>query len=137
MNPSLPPPALPSWIERMGIGTATLCVLHCLAAPALFTLAGLGSPLAEAAEMPLLLFSFLFAGYTFCSGVQLHGRRRLLLLPLAAAMLVASGWGIAAHYERMCVAGGAILLATGHWLNHRLCRLCTHGAERREAYGKC
>lgn len=131
MSHSLPPLPLLSWLGRLGIGLATVCVLHCLAAPVLLSLVGVGLPAAEAVEAPLLLSSLLFAGYTSCVGVRLHGRRRLLLLPLAAAALVASGWGSAtARYERMLVASGAMLLAAGQLFTHHLCRTCTHCTQR-------
>ncbi|MCS6924844.1 MAG: MerC domain-containing protein [Candidatus Binatia bacterium] len=123
-----------SRVEGMGIWTATACALHCLTASFLLAalpLAGLGFSLAEAVEAFLLLSSFLIAGYTSCVGIRIHGRRWLLLIPLAAATLVASGWGsAAARSERICAASGAILLAAGQVFNRYLCRTCCDRVEQ-------
>ncbi|HEX2532683.1 MAG TPA: MerC domain-containing protein [Chitinophagaceae bacterium] len=113
-----------SQADRLGIGAALACVLHCVGLPLLsgvFALGGL-----EALENPWL--EGLFLAVSFCAGFWALGRgcrRHRQVMPL---VLFLAGFGllvfhqVQAEYVLLSVPVSATLLISAHVMNYRLCR---------------
>jgi hypothetical protein len=115
-------------LDSLAIGASTLCLVHCLALPALLILApALAAYLAIPEEFHLLalIVAVPTSLIALSTGYRRHGQRwpgaiivpglLLMLLGLVAASTI---WA-----ETAFTVTGAILLAVGHAINWRAARL--------------
>jgi hypothetical protein len=115
------------WFDRLAIGASTLCLLHCLALPALLVAVPALSVLLAVPE-GFHVLAFALAVPTSAAALGLgHCRHRRMrpalvaLLGLAAIGIGALGrWSGAA--ETAITVAGSLLLAAGHTFNARAMR---------------
>ena len=117
-----------SVLDRVGACASTACAVHCILLPFLITalpFVGLGVLASTAFELSMIGFSVTLATLSFCWGSRLHGEWRTLLFVLSALALFLFGHEVEGplHWVVMAIGGGA--LATGHFINRKLCRTCT------------
>lgn len=126
------------WIDRLGLGLATLCALHCLAtALVLISFPALWLKLRYQAPQYLWLFEAerWIAGLSLAIAalalllalrrLRAPGARSLLLLG-AGGVSAGLWWPALAHslWSVPAVSGGALLIALGHYLQLRGWRRC-------------
>lgn len=116
--------------DRLGISLSGLCVVHCLAVPALLIAlprVSLGGLEGEWVHVALLAAAIPVSSTAFWRGLRLHGCAYpsaiggMGLAILAAALILPSSEAS----ERVVTVAGALVLAAGHWRNHHLS--CTPG----------
>jgi hypothetical protein len=127
-----------AWVDRLGLGLATLCALHCLAtALVLISFPALWLKLRYQAPQYLWVFeaerwiaaaSLVLAGLALLLALRRFRARSARLLLLAGAAAVSAGlwWPPLAHslWSVPAVSGGALLIALGHYLQLRGWRRC-------------
>lgn len=126
------------WIDRLGLGLAMLCALHCLATAAVL----IGFPalwLKLRYQVPQYLW--LFEAERWIAGFSLGIAALALLLafrrleaPTARSLLLVGAGGVSAGlwwsplahslWSVAAVSGGALLIALGHYLQLRGWRRC-------------
>jgi hypothetical protein len=126
------------WIDRLGLGLAVLCALHCLATAAVL----IGFPalwLKLRYQVPQYLW--LFEAERWIAGLSLGIAALALLLafrrleaPGARSLLLVGAGGVSAGlwwsplahslWSVPAVSGGALLIALGHYLQLRGWRRC-------------
>jgi hypothetical protein len=116
------------WIDVLGATVSVACAIHCSIFPLLVSvlpLLGLGFLLGEGVEKFFLATSIVLAVSSFSWGVRYHRRFYVFLFLVSAAALIIAGrlW-VDDRFEIPLVVCGAVVLAAGHFLNRRLCRLC-------------
>jgi hypothetical protein len=117
-----------SWLDAVGTTVSVACAIHCSLFPLLFTvlpLIGWGFLLGDGLELVFLITSFVLAVSSFGSGFRAHRRFCIFTFLLSASVLILMGrlW-VDTGYEVPLVVSGTLVLAAGHLLNMRLCRLC-------------
>jgi len=115
-----------------GITLSGVCILHCLAVPALlifFPVFGREFiPAEDKTHAFLLAFILGIAGLAFVSGYRVHGQKRPVLWMAGGATLVVYA-SFFAHdqlghlWEPVVAILGSLALIRAHILNHR-CRTC-------------
>jgi len=115
------------WYDRLGIGAATVCAVHCALLPfsfALLSLLGIGFLASHAFELVFVVFSSLFGVLSVAHSLRHHGR-------FFAWGLLVPGLGIlwferlipAIHEQPMAhaavMSAGGLLVAAAHWVNLR------------------
>lgn len=127
-----------AWVDRLGLGLATLCALHCLGtALVLISFPALWLKLRYQAPQYLWVFeaerwvaaaSLALAGLALLLALRRFRARGARFLLLAGAAAVAAGlwWPALAHslWSVPAVSGGALLIALGHYLQLRGWRRC-------------
>lgn len=118
----------PLWLDRLGVCLSLACAVHCMSVPVLLSLlpvVGLGVLGDESVEALFLVMSSILAVASLCWGYRLHRRvRTFLLLGAAMAFIAAGRFLVGDGLESICVVMGAGLLASGHFVNRRLCTAC-------------
>ena len=117
-----------SWLDAVGTTVSVACAMQCSLFPLFVTvlpLMGLGFLPGDDLERVFLVTSFVLAVSSFGSGFRAHRRFHIFVLLLSAALLIVTGrlW-VDASYEAPLVVSGTLILAAGHLMNRRLCRLC-------------
>ena len=117
-----------SWIDSLGTTVSVVCAIQCSLFPLLVTvlpLIGLGFLLGDGLERVFLITSLVLAVSSFGSGFRAHRRFYIFAFLLSASVLILTGrlW-VDPSYEVPLVVSGMLVLAAGHLLNRRLCRLC-------------
>jgi len=117
-----------SWFDTFGTTVSIACAIQCSIFPLLvgvLPLIGLGFLLSDGIERFFLATSAVLAIGGFTWGYRYHRRFYVFLFLVSAAALVIAGrlW-VSDRYEIPLVVSGALVLAVGHFLNRRLCRLC-------------
>ena len=114
-------------LDQLGAGLSLACAAHCLLSPLLvpaLAVSGLGFLADEMTEVALLSCAVILALSNLCWAFRLHKSGRPLLLLAAALVAIAAGRLYA--QDGTLVVAGAVILATGHLLNRRLCQTCRH-----------
>jgi carbon starvation protein CstA len=150
------PSRMQSWLDRLAIGFAGVCGIHCLLTPVLlvvFPLIGSTFFVDERFHLWMLYVVIPTTTLAVFLGCRRHKDRRVVLFSSLGLMLLVAGVWVAHpdgehahecteehdhaeyHHEHehhvwgtwLSVAGG-IFLVSGHWRNHRLCRKdhCCH-----------
>lgn len=115
-------------LDQLGAGLSLACAVHCLLTPLLgpvLAVSGLSFLVDTMTEMVLLSFAVILALSNLCWGFRLHKSGRPLSL-LAAAVVAITAGRLYDAQEIPLVAAGAVILATSHLLNRRLCQTCLH-----------
>jgi hypothetical protein len=116
------------WIDSLGATVSVACAIQCSLFPLLVSvlpLIGLGFLLGDGLERVFLITSLVLAMSSFGSGFRAHRRFYIFAFLLSASALILTGrlW-VDPSYEVPLVVSGTLILAAGHLLNRRLCRLC-------------
>ena len=112
--------------DQLGMTCSGLCMVHCLAMPALLAIGGLGAigefMASRAFHVALLLPVVLLAAISLPSAYLGHRRPLPLVLGvLGLAVLVSAQ--LAPHWwERPGTVAGGLLVVAAHLANHRYCR---------------
>lgn len=124
-----------AWIDVLSTTISIACAIQCSIFPLLVSilpLLGLGFLLGDGVEKFFLVTSIVLAVSSFIWGFRYHRRFYVFLFLVSAAALIMAGrlWADA-QFEIPLVVCGALVLAAGHFLNRRLCRLCATCAAHR------
>ncbi|MDY7026034.1 MAG: MerC domain-containing protein [Pseudomonadota bacterium] len=116
--------------DLFAIGLSMACAVHCLLLP--FLLVFMPSALAmvldnEAFHTWMLIAVIPLSFFALTLGCRQHKRYQLLALCSVGLLLMVSAvlWGeswFGELGEKFLTLAGALFVALGHWLNHRLCR---------------
>jgi hypothetical protein len=114
--------------DKIGMCLSLSCAAHCAAAPLLIAglaAAGFELALGDFWHSLFLLGTCLLAAANFTRSFRRHRRPEIWPLFLLAATTLAAGrFAGEGPHETMLMAGGGLLLAVCHLLNHRYCREC-------------
>ena len=117
-------------VDRAGMALSLCCGLHCLLTPLLVGFAAtlpIGVLFEESTEAALLTVAVVTGAVSLAPSYLLrHRRKRCLgIFAVGAGLLALAKLGDVGHeLEPWTVASGAVLLATAHLVNLRLCRQC-------------
>jgi hypothetical protein len=118
-----------SW-DVAGMVVSALCVLHCIAVPALLSftvfssLAFLGDSSTE--YVILVASALLGTGSLLPSYFRHHQKLTAICILLAGFLLIGLGrFNVTDVYETILTSAGAVAVASAHFCNWRLCR--SHG----------
>jgi hypothetical protein len=93
---------------------------------------GLGFLLGDGVEKIFVATSVIFAVSSFTWGHRYHRHYYVLLFLAAALALTGTGrFWVDERYETPIVISETLVLAAGHFLNRRLCRLCEECSHKR------
>jgi hypothetical protein len=99
-----------------------LCAAHCALLPLL--VAFLPALALEPVESALLIASMLLAVFCHALGFRIHGRGAPVAVVICGlALVLASRWAFESPAEFLTI-GGALVMASSHWLNSRFCATC-------------
>ncbi|HEX7153160.1 MAG TPA: MerC domain-containing protein [Thermoanaerobaculia bacterium] len=116
--------------DRFGCSLSAACAVHCLVTPLFVTFLSI-SPLAEEAELPMIVVALALAAITFSAGfVRNTALLPLTLLVIAGPLMIASRCVEHPWLETSLLVAGAVLLSIGHIVNLRRGHDCS-------ATGKC
>jgi hypothetical protein len=118
-------------LDRAGVVASLVCALHCALTPmliGLLPLAGLGLLADERTEWVFIAAAFVIGALSLLPSYARRHRRPLPLVvfTLGAGLIlgVRLVGGEESKFEIPAVAGGALLIAAAHLVNHRLCLAC-------------
>jgi cobalt-zinc-cadmium efflux system protein len=124
-------------VDQIGAVVSVACAAHCLAAPFLLLAFASVHGLTQAHDTLhrcLVLGSVLLGVLSLGRGFRHHRRRRVLVFLALATLLLAAGQsGPEGPVETVLTVVGALVLATGHWVNYRLWDACALQPIRRRA----
>lgn len=119
--------------DQFAIGLSAVCAIHCVVLPVLMVmLPSLASlPLQnEAFHLWMVIIVVPTSVYALFMGCKQHKRYRLLVFGLVGIALLVSAVVIGEEtlgiWEKVITLTGAMILATGHYLNFRECRKHSH-----------
>ena len=116
-------------LDKVGATTSSLCAIHCLLMPLVITmlpLLGLSFLASEPVELGLLGSSAVIGTLSLCMGYKIHGSK-IALSVLATGIAILAMSHISHHADTglgwLPFLGG-ILVASAHFVNHKLCKSC-------------
>jgi MerC mercury resistance protein len=117
-----------SWMDSLGTTVSIACAIQCTFFPlliAVLPLVGLGFLAGDGIEKIFIVASVILAASGFSWGVRHHRRFYIFLFLICGLSLIFTGriW-VPDRFEIPFVVSGTMVLAAGHVLNRRLCRLC-------------
>ncbi|HEY7558687.1 MAG TPA: MerC domain-containing protein [Candidatus Binatia bacterium] len=120
--------ALQSRVDSLGAGVSIACAIQCALFPLLIgvlPLIGLGLLAQDGVETVFLATSIVLALGSFSWGFLQHRQLYIFLFLIGGLTLIFIGraW-VDEGSENSFVVPGMLVLAAGHVLNRRLCRLC-------------
>ena len=135
LSPSTPVSSNSGWrwnplaiLDSIGGTISFACAVHCLLLPFIVTLLpllGLTFLAHSVFEVFMISLSLTLATASFCWGSRVHGEWKTILFVAAAAVLFFFGHEASGAYHWTFMGIGGLALASGHYLNHRLCQTCT------------
>jgi len=109
---------------------APFSVRSCRCSFGVLPLLGLGFFVGDGIEKIFVATSIIIAVSSFSWGFRYHRRFHIFVFLVSAVALISIGWlEIDELYETPIVISGTLVLAAGHFLNRRLCRLCKECAD--------
>jgi MerC mercury resistance protein len=128
MNEKSSPLAAPLWLDSFGTTVSVACAIQCTLFPlmiGIFPLLGLGFLVGDEVEKVFLGSSIVLAVSSFSWGFRHHRRFYIFVFLISGLGLIFFGrFGLKENFELPFVLSGALLIARGHLINRRLCRLC-------------
>ena len=125
-------------LDKAGMIASVTCAIHCMIMPLIITLLpifGLSLFATEEFEWILLIISAILGVTSLCFGFKKHKSYRAFSFLGIGLSLIVIGRLMHEHVERVngfhfdlyliFLVIGAILVATSHWLNNRLCNACS------------
>lgn len=129
MGEKLSAVATHSWLDSIGAAVSFTCAIHCSVLPLLIgvlPLLGLSFLLDHEIESIFLVAAVVLGGSSFGVGFRAHRRMYVFLFLVGALTLIFMGRQLVdERLELPLVVGGSLVLAAGHFVNRRLCRLCS------------
>jgi hypothetical protein len=129
-----------SWIDSLGATVSIACAIQCSVFPLLvgvLPLLGLGFLLGGGVEKIFAATALVLAVSSFTWGFRYHRRYHIFVFLLSALALISAGrYWVDERYETLIVISGTAVLATGHFLNRRLCRRCKECAHEKTSAGE-
>jgi hypothetical protein len=126
-----------SWIDSFGATVSIACAIQCSIYPLLIgvlPLVGLGFLLNDHMETIFLVTAIMVGIGSFAQGFRAHHRMYVLLFLAGAMTFIFIGrQSVDQEFELLLVVSGSLVLATGHFVNRRLCRLCAECNSKRAA----
>jgi len=117
-----------SWVDSFGATVSIACAIQCAIFPLLIgvlPLLGLGFLLGDEVETTFLVTAIVLGISSFVMGFRNHRRMYVFLFLVGALTLIFVGRQLVdQQLELPLVVSGSLVLATGHFVNRRLCRLC-------------
>ena len=115
-----------SW-DVVGFSASVICAIHCLALPVLLmvsSISGLQVLHNHTIENFVLAFSAAIGSVSIIPGWRKHHRKTapLFVFGCGLSMIIISRLDLALLAETLLTTVGAVLIATSHWVNWRLCR---------------
>jgi hypothetical protein len=122
-----------SWLDSLGTTVSITCAIQCVLFPLLINflpLLGLSFLAGDGVEKLFIVTSIALAIASFYSGARYHKKLHIFLFLIGGVALIFTGraW-VDVNFEVPFVVSGTSVLAVGHLLNRRLCRLCGACAE--------
>jgi hypothetical protein len=122
-----------SWLDSLGTTVSIACAIQCVLFPLLVSilpLLGLSFLAGDGVEKVFIVTSIALAIASFYSGARYHKNLHIFLFLIGGVTLIFVGrlW-VHMNFEVPFVVSGTSVLAAGHLLNRRLCRLCSTCAE--------
>jgi hypothetical protein len=120
-------------VDRIGIWTSTLCVIHCLLTPVLFSLSAVSAhflPSEERTHRTLAVAIAALGAIALVKGYRRHRSSRVLVLMVIGLLFILGGayWGnhLPSHIAEVLVTlvGSGFMIAA-HRTNHTFCRDCS------------
>jgi hypothetical protein len=120
-------------VDRIGIWTSTLCVIHCLLTPVLLSLSAVSAHFLPSEERTHRTFAVAIAAIgaiALVKGYRRHRSPRVLVLMIVGLAFIFGGayWGdhLPSHAAEVLVTlvGSGFMIAA-HRSNHTFCRNCT------------
>lgn len=116
--------------DKTAIGLSLLCTLHCLALPFAFVLFPSVAALQmnnEAFHLWMILAVLPTSVYALTMGCRKHKQAHLLAIGLLGLACLISAVFLGDYFfgemgEKILTLIGAVILAYGHYRNHRLCQ---------------
>jgi hypothetical protein len=132
MTAELKTTATASLADRTGIWLSSLCMVHCLATPALLSFSSVLAhllPGEESIHRSLATLVAAMGAIALIRGFRVHGRRRTLACMAAGLGFIFLGaWfgdRLPSHVCEMLVTmTGSLLMIAAHRMNHTFCRDC-------------
>jgi hypothetical protein len=117
-----------SWVDSLGASVSIACAIQCTLFPLLIgvlPLVGLGFLTGDGVEKVFLASSMILAVAGFSWGFRHHKNLYIFLFLIGGLLLIVTGrvW-VDENSEILFVVSGTLVIAGGHLLNRRLCRLC-------------
>jgi MerC mercury resistance protein len=117
-----------SWLDALGTTVSVACAIQCTLFPLVISvlpLLGLGFLAGDGVEKVFLGTSAVLGLSSFSWGFRYHRQLYIFLFLISGLALIFFGrvW-VQESFEILFVVSGAFVLASGHLLNRRLCRLC-------------
>ncbi len=125
-------PKVRATADVIGIGLSALCLIHCLALPALLALAPAilkRLPGDDTTHRGLAVAIGLTGCLAFRSGYRVHHNRWVpglfaLGMALISSAVILGDTALSGYGEIVTTVCGGILLVTAHIFNHSFCRFC-------------
>lgn len=117
-----------SW-DTFGIGVSTVCMIHCLAVPVLFSILPLSSVLPGLHGWVHPIFMATLLPVIYFAAKKSHYDRLITGLLVGGFLMLAAGW-IGGHewfgheFETVTTIVGSVVLVAGHWRNYRHHQTC-------------
>ena len=126
-----------SWVDSFGATLSIACAIQCSIFPLLIgvlPLVGLEFLLNQHVETFFLVTAIVVGIGSFAQGFRAHRRMYVLLFLAGAMTLIFIGRQLVdQEFELPLVVSGSLVLATGHFVNRRLCHLCVECNSKRAA----
>ncbi len=111
-------------MDKLGICTSFLCIVHCISLPILYVF-GLESMLLivdqEWMEITILLLSFIIGGISFIAGFRKHHQHFVPVLFVAGYLLIVNGESVSHSWLALILSiSGALVIAYAHYHNLNL-----------------
>jgi len=116
-------------IDRLGIMAAIACAVHCAALPLLVTslpLIGLEFLANIWVEISMICISILLGCYSLSKSYPKHHSLTPTILLLIGFIFIAVGHFLLHDFEAFFIPIGGLIIATGHFVNWRSLKSCTH-----------
>ena len=137
MDEKLSVAATHSWLDSLGAAVSFTCAIHCSVFPFLIgvlPLLGLDFLLDREVEIIFLTAAVVLGVSSFGVGFRAHRRMYVFFFLLGALALIVMGRQLGdERLELPLVVCGSLVLAAGHFVNRRLCRLCSDCDPRRDS----
>lgn len=132
--------ALP--VDRIGIWTSTLCVIHCLLTPIVLSISTVSAhflPSEERTHRSLAVIIATVGALALVRGYRSHGSLRVLLIMMAGLVCIFTGayWGdrLPSHrVEVLVTLIGSGFMISAHRMNHTFCRQCSCASNPRDGF---
>ena len=128
--------------DTLGTAASLLCLIHCVLMPIIVALSPTLTmllPGSNTTHRVLIVFVVSLGLLAFLSGYKKH-RRRLVLLPMLAGMLLVTCGAFGDSFlhtalnETLVTMGGSTLLVLAHGLNRSFCHHCAKCEENPEKH---